>query len=139
MLLKEGDVVLLKRGHEVYTDIPRHFIYENHEGDFTPDRHEVKIGVLNFNMGLDTTFMIGKWIVYKTSYDGGSSHLGMNGHTEDYPDGHHVFIKRVVKSKYSYVMEADFYQTGCFTAIIEEDKIKVIGKAEATWKIKTKK
>jgi len=131
-MLKEGDVIELKKGHKVYTLIPKHFAYDNCIGSFKLTKSDVTIGE-NRN-GLNTEFMLGKWIVYKTVTDGGGTGHGPN---DVYPDGHHVFCKRVVKNKYDYQMEIDFYQTGCFTAMIKDKEIEVVGKAKAKWTIVT--
>ena len=47
-----------------------------------------------------------------------------------YPDGHHVFCVKADDDK----VRVDFYQSGCFTAMIED--IKPVGKAILDWKIK---
>lgn len=114
-LLKEGDVIELERGHDVYTDIPMHFVYSNHKGDWSLTRHEV-------NIGGEFGFLVGRYIVTHTVVDGGGSGHGANDY---YPNGHHVFCKR------EDGREVDFYQTGCFTAMVRE--IDPVGKAKLTW------
>jgi hypothetical protein len=132
MLLQEGDIVLLETGHEVYATIPKHFAYANCVGDFDLCREKITIGKTEVNNGLDTRFMTGKWIVYKTTPDGGGTGHGPG---DVYPDGHHVFCIRAEQNPINYKMKIDFYQTGSFTAMIEEGKIKIVGKAKATWEI----
>lgn len=119
--LQEGDVIELVEGMEVYANVPEHFVYSNCRGSYELTRHDIKIGG-NFD------YFVGKYIVYKTTYDGGSSGGGMNGH-DDYPNGHHVFCVKVDNPK----IKVDFYQSGCFTAMIEN--IKPIGKAKQTWTV----
>ena len=53
-----------------------------------------------------------------TEYGGGGRGGGMNGH-DDYPDGHKVTSKPV-KGRGPKV---SFYQTGCFTAMLENPKL----------------
>lgn len=58
-----------------------------------------------------TTFSVkpGRFVVLKTKTDG-----GCGGH-DPYPDGHHVYCKGVGSN-----IKVDFYQTGCFSAMIED-------------------
>ena len=63
----------------------------------------------------------GEYVVVKTTFDGGSTGGGMNGH-DDYPDGHHVICK-ALNSDGSYNpngVEASFYQSGCFTCMLPD-------------------
>jgi len=122
--LQEGDVIELKKGQEVYTTLPHHCFYVGEEGNFAKtDNHEVEIG--ETYGGLDTGFLIGKYIVTKTTFDGGGTGHGPH---DVYPDGHHVFCKKI-DSK----VRVDFYQSGCFTAMIKD--IEPIGRAKATWTV----
>ena len=85
-ILKEGDIIKLEKGDKVYVDIPYHFIYENKKGVYDQlSSHDVTIG--NTVNGFDTDYLIDKWVVYKTVFDGGSSGGGMNGH-DDYHARH---------------------------------------------------
>ena len=114
VLLQEGDVIELERGHDVYADVPEHFVYANRKGVFDKlTHHEV-------NIGGDFAHLAGRYVVYKISRDGGGT--GMGSH-DVYPDGHHVFCERL-----SDGVRVDFYQTGAFTAMIEN--IEPVGKAE---------
>lgn len=72
----------------------------------------------------------GNYIVEDTKSDGGGYGHGPHDY---YPNGHHVFCVSVDGKR-----RVDFYQTGCFTAMIRD--IKPVGKAKktVTWKI-TKK
>ena len=127
MLLQAGDVIELRSGHTVYADIPKHFAYSNHVGNFELDHVEVVIGN---HKGLNTEFMIGRWIVTHTCEDGGGTG---HGPYDVYPNGHHVFCERAVEDSYDYKMKIDFYQTGAFTAMIREGEVNVIGKAKANY------
>lgn len=108
-LLEEGDVIELKKGHMVYADVPEHFVFSNKRGCFELTHHDVMIGG-------DFDYLVGRYVVYKTVEDGGSDGR------DPYPDGHHVFCERLKDG-----VRVDFYQTGCFTAMIED--IKPVGKA----------
>lgn len=114
-LLTEGDVIELKAGHKVYADVPEHFLYSNRRGVFKKARGEAKIGG-------ELGYLAGTYVVYKTANDGGGCGMGPN---DVYPDGHHVFAERDDGER------VDFYQTGAFTAMIED--IQPIGKAERKW------
>ena len=69
----------------------------------------------------------GKYIVYKTTFDGGGPDGGMSYNSNAYPDGHHVFCRKLDGSG----SVVDFYQTGSFTALIAD--IEPVGSAELCW------
>jgi hypothetical protein len=125
--LKEGDVIELKEGHRIYFNLPEHFVYFNRVGVFDKmARTEITVGRLE--KGMVTSFLEGKWIVTKTTLDGGGTGHGAR---DVYPNGHHVFIER--ESEEGHTMKADFYQSGAFTAMILPDEIEVVGKAKRNW------
>ena len=132
MLLKEGNVIELKSGHTVYAKIPEHFAYSNKVGCFELTKAEVP--VCGDKNGLNTDFLGGKWIVVKTAMTGGGTGHGPH---DVYPSGHEVTCERVVERSYDYKMRISFYQTGCFTAMIREGEVEVVGTAEATYSIST--
>jgi len=114
--LEVGDVIELNSSHTVYAKVPKHFIYTNRKGDFTLDKAAVKLcGELSY--------LKGSYVVIKTSSDGGST--GMDA----YPDGHHVFCEKIESDETRH--EVDFYQSGCFTAMIKD--IEPVGKAKLKW------
>jgi hypothetical protein len=117
-MLKEGDVIEIEDGHVIYANVPVHFLYENKKGVFISGH-----GVVN--VGGELSYLAGKYIVVKTTMDGGGSGHGFN---DSYPDGHHVFCKKVDDK-----IEIDFYQSGCFSAMIKD--IEPIGKAKLTWAV----
>lgn len=94
--LQVGDVVFLDHNMKVYDE-------KNHV--------------------VDTTFG-GKFVVVETRMCGGQVGGGMNGH-DDYPDGWHVKVKRLVQVDsprvgYKYCdwnQTYSFYQSGCFTVM----------------------
>ena len=117
-LLEEGDIIELKVGHKVYADIPEHFVFDNCKGSFKMTHHEVVIDAVNFS------YFAGRYVVYKTVFHGGGT--GMGPH-DVYPDGHHVYCEKLDDRS----VKADFYQSGCFTAMIES--IKPVGRAVRQW------
>lgn len=116
-LLQEGDIIELREGHNVYADVPKHFLYDNREGDFSLARGDVTISG-------ELAYLAGRYIVYKTACDGGGT--GMGPH-DVYPNGHHVYCERVD----DHGVRVDFYQTGSFTATIQD--IEPVGRATRKW------
>jgi len=114
--LKEGDVITIKGEHTVYADIPKHFRFDNCKGDFSLTHCEVSVEKWQY--------LSGKYVVYKTANEGGGTGHGPG---DLYPDGHHVFCESVIDPS----IKVDFYQSGCFTAMIHD--IKPCGRAERTW------
>jgi hypothetical protein len=170
-MLKVGDIVELRTGHKVYTDVPERYVYQNmalsnekchhdvtvnekYDAYNEIDIHSVAVEIHNAfrRVGLKADnkaitkfihaqisqrelssekfcFKGGTFVVINTKIDGGSSGR------DPYPNGHHVFVKRLAKDG-SYDKQgdtADFYQSGCFSAMIEPSKIKVLGTMEMTF------
>ena len=117
MNLKEGDIIELKEGHSVYAKIPEHFVYSNRKGSFKLVRSKVDIGG-------EFAYLAGRYVVYKTTYDGGGTGHGPH---DVYPDGHHVFCERIDNRS----VKVDFYQSGAFTAMIKD--IEPVGHAKLQW------
>lgn len=127
-LLKKGDVIELTKGHPVYADVPEHFLYKNRRGIFKMDHGTVRIAD-------ELDYFVGRYVVLRTAMDGGGTGHGPG---DVYPDGHHVFCERIAAPH----LKVDFYQTGSFTAMIED--IEVVGTAtekvmRTEWKITPKK
>jgi hypothetical protein len=118
-LLQEGDVIELKEGHKVYADIPEKYYYDNRRNSNKLTHADVEIGGIHNHLA-------GKYIVYKTSQDGGGTGHGPN---DVYPNGHHVFAEDINGNG----LKVDFYQTGSFTAMITD--ISPIAKAKRQWVI----
>lgn len=104
-LLQEGDVIDISYGRSVYADVPRHFVYSDCKGDFALTHALV-------NISGELSYFAGEYIVVKTVMDGGGTGHGPH---DLYPDGHHVYCERTHDR-----MKIDFYQTGCFTAMITD-------------------
>jgi hypothetical protein len=115
--LKKGDVIDLITGHKVYADVPKHFVYSNCKGDFSLTHSAVVIAG-------EFDHLAGCYVVYKTAQDGGGTGHGPH---DVYPSGHHVWCEKVDNA----AVKVDFYQSGCFTAMIEE--IEPTGRAERRW------
>lgn len=120
--LQEGDVIELKEGHEVYANVPSHFVYANRRGNFEMTNSKVKIGG-------ELDYLAGRYIVTKTAMEGGGQ--GGHGPHDVYPNGHRVYCVSVDNDP---KQEVNFYQSGAFTAMITD--IKPVGKAVRTWTVK---
>lgn len=67
------------------------------------------------------TFILhgGEFVVTKTLLDGGSDY----NDRDYYPDGYRVYCQKLIDGSYHEdAIEVNFYQTGCFTAMIEAIK-----------------
>lgn len=166
-MLKVGDIIELRTGHKIYTEVPECFVFENMGLSKVKSHHEIIVNKKYNAFTIDIYSLItdvyqaflrvgfkadrkavtkfvnaqigpkrnnneifcfngGKFVVIKTKLDGGSTGR------DPYPDGHHVFVKRLKKNG-SYDKngdEADFYQSGYFTAMIKEHQITVLGHME---------
>lgn len=80
-------------------------------------KHEVHL------MNDDFDYLRGKYIIVRTSQDGGGTGHGPH---DIYPDGWHVWCESL-DGKH----KVDFYQTGCFTAMIKD--LQPLGRAEKKW------
>ena len=117
LLLEEDDVIELTSEHTVYAQIPEHFVYSNRKGVFSLTKHCVKLEG-------DFEYLQGVYVVTKTQYTGGGTG---HGRYDVYPDGWEVTCVNADDNTTS----VSFYQTGSFTAMIED--IKPIGKAKLKW------
>jgi len=117
VMLKEGDIIELKKGDKVYADIPEHFLYANRRGLFKLAHGEALIDG-------ELSYLAGRYVVYKTTYDGGG--MGHGPH-DTYPDGHHVYCERLDDPG----VKVDFYQSGCFTCMLPD--IQPVAKAVRRW------
>jgi hypothetical protein len=118
--LVEGDIIELKEGHKVYADIEERLVFSNTPKSNKKVHHEVVLNKSHSNL-------IGKYVVYKTAFEGGGT--GMGDH-DIFPDGWHVYCEKLTNP----FIKVDFYQSGCFTAVIE--KIEPVGKALRKWIVK---
>lgn len=137
--LEVGDVFNLTKGMKVYARIPQKFIYAN----ITEKSKDAnKLSKTDIVIGdkrkttknvFDSAKYIGEYVVINTAFTGGGTGMGRN---DVYPDGHHVVAKKLnVKGEYTDKgMEISFYQSGCFTAMIEPETIKVVRKMKMGFK-----
>ena len=123
MLLQEGDVIDLGLDNCNYADVPEHFVYRNRQGSWRRTHAAVIIRG-------EFQYLAGRYIVTKTTVDGGG--VG-HGPGDVYPNGHHVFCMRADDPSTT----VDFYQTGCFTAMIPD--LLPRGRAIQTWQIKAER
>ena len=117
LLLQYGDVIKLTAEHTVYAQVPKHFVYSNHVGDFSLTKERVKLEG-------DFDYLQGTYVVTKTQYTGGGTG---HGRYDIYLDGWEVTCVNIDDN----TINVSFYQTGSFTAMIED--IKPIGKAKLKW------
>jgi hypothetical protein len=126
-LVQEGDIILLEKGHGVYTELPMHLVYENRVGVWDKMTNaEVAIGS---HRKFNTDYLAGKYIVVKTNCDGGGSQLEMNGGHSHFPNGHHVWAEKIDNP----LIKVHFYQSGSFTVV--NPTVQIVGKAERTWAV----
>ncbi len=113
--LKKSDIIRINEGHRVYYSIPeRHSPFGCRK---VLIHRDVVVG--NKCDGINTDFLKGEYVVTKTVVEGGGCG---HGPYDIYPDGHHVFCTKIDDPSISI----DFYQSGCFTAMITD--IRPIGR-----------
>lgn len=75
----------------------------------------------------------GTFVVTATAFDGGGTGHGPH---DVYPDGHHVFCKKIDRDTGKVGTKTyDFYQTGFFCDMIKKTHVELIGKAKVTFTI----
>ena len=67
----------------------------------------------------------GRFVVYKTAFDGGGT---AHGPGDVYPNGHHVFCEHMDTGE-----RVDFYQSGCFTVM--HPRLRAVGTAKRSWEV----
>lgn len=75
-------------------------------------------------IGMVTSNMVGRYVVYMTTLDGGGTGHGRH---DVYQNGHHVHCQRLDRPG----VKVDFYQSGCFTKMLEN--IEPVGRAVRRW------
>lgn len=120
-----GDIIAIKAGMHVYIDLPEHFCYANRAGVFDKlAQTDLKVG--SNERGLDTNFLVGKYIVVAAHMGGGGTGHGPH---DVFPDGWFVRAKMVNSPERTI----SFYMSGCFTAMVPE--VEVVGKAKQNWEV----
>lgn len=117
--LHEGQIIELKLGHTVNTLVPSSFVYGEHASPKVLVPATVIIGK-PFH-GWDTHHLVGRYVVRETAVDGGGT--AMNN--DVYPNGHHVWCQKLLENGELGEEKVDFFQSGAFTAMIED--IKPVG------------
>ena len=121
MFLQAGDIIEIKEGHEVYSLVPNHFLSDKKpelQGNFDLYKGSTTHKIT----GLLAQYLCGEYLVYETKMDGGNDPYSH----DHYPDGHRVYCHKVGCEN----IKLDFYQSGCFTAMILPGKIQPIRKGE---------
>jgi len=126
--LKIGDVFKLEKGMKVYASLSNKFIYSNvreNSADANDlSQTDVEVGEVfkTTKNKFDSGRLVGEYVVADTAFDGGGTGHGPH---DVYPSGHHVFAQKLADNG-SYDpdgIQVDFYQSGCFTAMIEDVKV----------------
>lgn len=133
--LEAGDVFILKKGHQIYMELPEHFVYDNRRGVFDQfAKTEVVVGVPKG--GMNTGWLAGRYVVISAHTQGGGTGHGPN---DVYPDGLYITAERF-PTKDSSIADGGnkrwkiyFYQSGCFTSMIEPGKVEKLGKAKVKY------
>lgn len=125
-LLKKGDVFFIEKGQKLYTKengmreeeviAGKASYHQEYKKDkIVVDRREYfsKAHLVSIKHIIPP---VGEYIVLHTSYSGGGCGMGPD---DVYPDGWHVTAKPLDKEK----PIVSFYQTGCFTAMLENPRI----------------
>jgi hypothetical protein len=124
--LKEGQIIEITKAKVYVSNFPEMFLRDN--GDFSMRLTSGELEIGTTQRGLDTTIFSGDYIVTKTAYGGGSG----PGSRDEFPDGHRVWAKRIYKNlngdRVVSEFEISFYQSGCFTCMIEKPKVVGNGK-----------
>ncbi|MEN6549982.1 MAG: hypothetical protein ABFE07_28395 [Armatimonadia bacterium] len=115
--LRVGDLIELEAGQQVYFDVEERFVYQN-----TPRSR--KLTHTEAVVGEPHGPPPGLYVVTRTGMEGGGT--GMGPH-DVFPDGWHVDCEKFDDPS----VELDFYQSGCFTAMIKN--VKVVGKCRRRW------
>ena len=126
MNYQEGDVVQFEKGNVVYVDLPRQFGGYG-IGNFEKLTNKpVVIGDTYYY--LDTSFLIGKWIITRIEKTSGSYGHGPGDY---YPP--ETFCK--LQSIEHEDLKCTFYPYDANRIVKNTIPVKVIGKAHATWSV----
>jgi hypothetical protein len=115
-LLKVGDVIELKHGMKIQTDIPRALMYSNRRGDYTLENSSITISE-------QFAYLTGKYIVCHAQEEHDSS-----------ISGYKVYCLSPSHNDHKNETTFTFYQTGGYET--KNEFVPVIGKAIQTWEIK---
>lgn len=108
--LQKSDVIELKKGMKVYAAM----------NGVRPQITEIS----------DTNGLIGEYAVIQAGSTGqGSGYDGSVDAAVIYPDGYKIICKKLKDGKYdSEGAEITFYQSGCFSVVIQPHQIRPVGK-----------
>lgn len=126
MEYQEGDVVRLEKGNVVYIDLPRQFAGYG-IGNFEKlINHPVVVGDTYYY--LDTSFLIGEWIITRIGKTGGSYGHGPGDYWAP------KTFCNLQSTEYEH-LKCFFYPFDGNRIVKNTIPIKVVGKAHATWSI----
>lgn len=139
--LQEGDVITIKAGMNVSTQVPEMFVYSNRRDSKKLTTTTVKVGeVLDNGNGetFNTKKFAGSYVVEKTEFTGGGTGHGPG---DVYPDGHHVTATKLKKdNQYSATgIQVQFYQSGAFNCMVLPSEIQPEGQMQKSWTVVEKK
>jgi hypothetical protein len=81
----------------------------------------------------DMSYLAGEYVVVAVNEEDGGPD-GMNGR-DSYPDGHHVKAIKLTDGEYDpHGVKIDFYQTGCFSAMITQSELTLTKKIDMGYK-----
>ncbi len=127
-----GDVIKIEKGMKIYANIPECFVYSNRRASRKPTKHDICVGDVLDSDGksqYDTSRFIGEYVITDTRIDGGGTGHGPH---DIFPDGYHVtaVMLELDGSYNENRICIDFYQSGCFTAMILPNEIKPVRKMQ---------
>ena len=121
--LEMGDTILLEKGHKVYSQVPKHFLYSNHIGNWETCVDKVVLGERS-----SLRYLMGEYVVTHIEMTGGSPPYSH----DPYPDGHRVYCEKIMLGRNAPIY-VNFYQSGAFTAMILPGEISIGPKVRMTY------
>lgn len=126
-ILQVGDIIEITEGMKIYAQIEERFVYSNKRTSKELTQTDIKVGEVRDDTHeneFKTKKFAGKYVVTDTSLSGG----GGAPH-DSYPDGWHVIAQKLSKDGHhtGKGVVINFYQTGCFTAMIKPEEIAPVG------------
>lgn len=118
--LQKGDVIEIKKGMTVYTGADEHKPIKTVIGSV--------IHLHDSQETFDTGVFIGDYAVIQAGSTGqGSGYDGSVDAAVIYPDGYKIICKKLKDGKYdSEGTEIHFYQSGCFSVVIQPSQIQPV-------------
>jgi hypothetical protein len=122
---KKGDIITIEEGDDFWTTLPEKYIYQNSKSKKLARGH-IAVGDED-NMGLDTDYLKGDYIVINADYQGfASGGHGLTGSTS------YQYLVECVKID-NHEITIDFFQPASFGSTMNMKK--PVGKAEIKYEI----